>query len=218
MTTAVVGGAPAGGEPSQRIPETVEKAEAKRRYWNRFFNAQRDCKPEVTQWEVNRFALAVRPAPGQRVIDVGCGRGTFAAAISVYGPTVTGYDWSGVAVEYAQWKYRDPNLSYEEHDFLGGRAPAGVEDGSLDIVICRASLQYLDQAFLDAASRWLRPDTGFLYVVLPVNERQPPESAHCGFTDAAIERLRDGWTSSTRWHLDWANAYAALLLRGPRPA
>lgn len=217
MTLAMVGGAPVGGHPSGRIPQTIEQAEARRRYWDRFHQTPQQCAPHVTRAELSEFARRVRPQLGQRGIDVGCGRGMFTAAMgAVHGLTTTGYDWSPVGVEAARWTYPDDRLTFEVHDFLGGRAPASVTDESVDVLACRVTLQYLDAAFWAAARQWLRPVTGTVYLVLPVNERQAPEKSECGLPDAVIESLRDDWAHSERWHLDPQRAFTALLLRGPK--
>ncbi|WP_185921775.1 bifunctional 2-polyprenyl-6-hydroxyphenol methylase/3-demethylubiquinol 3-O-methyltransferase UbiG [Streptomyces sp. WAC06614] len=193
----------------------MEQAEGRRRYWDRFYRVPQECMPAVSLGEVEMLARRFRPRPGLRAVEVGCGRGSFSASLAALGLVTTGYDWSEVGIQAARWSWRDPRVSFAVHDFLGGRAPAGVTNGSVDVLACRVTLQYLDTAFWSAARRWLRPRTGTAYVVLPVNERQPPEKGECGLPEAVIERLRDDWARSERWHLDSERAFTALLLQGP---
>ncbi|RSS80832.1 bifunctional 2-polyprenyl-6-hydroxyphenol methylase/3-demethylubiquinol 3-O-methyltransferase UbiG [Streptomyces sp. WAC06614] len=138
----------------------MEQAVARRRFWDRFYRVPQECAPAVALGEVRTMARQLRPRPGRRASEVGCGRGSFSASLAALGLVATGYDWSEVGIRAARWSWRDPRVAFEVHDFLGGRAPAGVTDGSVDVLACRVTLQYLDTAFWSAARRRLRPGAG----------------------------------------------------------
>lgn len=221
MAAVVVAGADAGAHESGRvssgrIPRTPEEAYGYRRYWDRFYGYPQESL-KVTLDELALFTRHVRPEIGETAVDVGCGRGSFTAAMAQTGLSVSGYDWSNVAVLVADLVQAGRRLTFGVHDFLGDGAPAGVKPGEVDVLSCRLSLQYLKkEEFLARAVQWLRPDTGRLYVVLPVNERQPPAHNLSGYPDAEVERLRADWEHSVRWDLDPKGAFTAMVLQGPR--
>lgn len=217
MSVIAVGGTPADGLWSPRVPQTIAEVMGYMQYWDQFYSQPQDCAPELSRRELGQFMRRVKPLAGQTMIDVGCGRGTFAAAVSRLGVEVTGYDWSRVVVSYARRHQYARNVAFRRHDFTTGTDPEGVRPGRMDIVSCRLVLPYLNAlAFLEDVQRWLRPD-GTLYLVLAVNERHPGDRDP-GYPAATIEWLREGWTHSERWDVDVHGAYTALALRGPRTA
>ncbi|KPI33241.1 hypothetical protein OV450_1329 [Actinobacteria bacterium OV450] len=216
MTVAARDDKTAALEP-RRIPQSYAEAQGYMRWWDRFYSQPLVSSPELTVKELAQFVRRVHPEPGQRMVDVGCGEGGLAAAVGRLGVAVTGYDWSSEAVKLAK-RFKSPFLRFGAHDFSGyitDVRPAGVEDGSLDIVACRMSLQYLNaDEFVQEVRRWLVPETGSMYVMLPVVEREPG-TKQSGLPEAAIERLREGWAYTERWYVDAQRIYTALLLRGP---
>lgn len=213
MTTSVWAGAPIGGPAAGRVPCTAEQAVSRRRYWENFYRIPQQPDPVLTIEETTRLVRRAGALPGQVAVDVGCGRGDLAAALAHACLWTTGYDWARTAIDVARLNHSQPQLSYAVHDFLTGRAPSGVHDASVDLITCRSVVQYLDVPFWKAARHWLRPDTGVMYVVLPVNENHP-EGRAPGLPEEEIEALRQGWAYSERWHLDRDDAYTALILRG----
>jgi ubiquinone/menaquinone biosynthesis C-methylase UbiE len=99
---------------------------------------------------------------GERVLDLGCGEGDFAAAAAEAGAgEVLGVDVSGVAVQRA--RRRHPELRFERFkDVL----PA--PDASFDLVWCSEVLEHVvdTAALLSEARRVLRTG-GFLLVTTP---------------------------------------------------
>lgn len=106
------------------------------------------------------FLARHHPAPGDRVVDVGCGSGEFTAALAGLVPhgSVLGVEPDDSMVEAAQ-RHRLPNLSFV-------RAPAQeldrvVEAGSVDLVVSRAALHWIPledhQRCYEAVRTVLRP-------------------------------------------------------------
>ncbi|MFF4292062.1 class I SAM-dependent methyltransferase [Streptomyces vinaceus] len=217
MSAAVAGGTPADGLMSTKIPQDRVEARGYMRWWDRFYGEWRkDTDPKLTRKELAQLTQRVRLEPGQTAIDVGCGRGALAVELAGLGLQVAGYDWSRVAVNSARVEHGGRGVVFRRHDFTSGTDPVGVEDGSIDLIVCRLSLQYLDaDAFLADAARWLRPETGTLHLVLPVLERQSTATEFNGYPEATIEYLREGWAHSERWNLDRDRAFTALALSGP---
>jgi trans-aconitate methyltransferase len=107
-------------------------------------------------WFIDRH----RPAPGDRVVDVGCGSGEFTALLAGLVPrgSVLGVDPDASMVEAAR-RHQLPNLQFVQ-------APAQeldrvVEAGSVDLVVSRAALHWIPledhQRCYEAVRTVLRP-------------------------------------------------------------
>ncbi|MFE3558710.1 class I SAM-dependent methyltransferase [Streptomyces sp. NPDC059193] len=196
------------------IPQSRAEAARQRAYWDALY-ARGLHSLELTEQELVRFRQHVQPEGWMTAVDVGCGRGDLAAAMARMGMLVTGYDWSDVAVRTARAVHGQRRLRFQTHDLVADPSPQLLVPGGTDVVACRLALQYLGDPFLSHVRRWLRPDTGVLYLVLQVQEKQPPDGQERGFPNAAIEALRQGWRSAVRYDVDPAGAMTCLVLRGP---
>lgn len=100
-------------------------------------------------------------APGQTVLDVGCGTGNLALAVLAVQPTarVTGLDPDGDALRRAGRKARRRGLRLELVQGFADRVP--VEDGSVDHLVSALALHHVDdgsrEGFAREARRVLRP-------------------------------------------------------------
>jgi 2-polyprenyl-3-methyl-5-hydroxy-6-metoxy-1,4-benzoquinol methylase len=59
-----------------------------------------------------------RVRPGERVLDVGCGKGELAYDLAQAGTIVTGLDWSRPSLEFARARFRAEHLEFVEGDIL----------------------------------------------------------------------------------------------------
>lgn len=198
------------------VPQNADETELALRYWNRLYERQQQSVPP-TRHELDQFRRYVDPRLGQTAIDVGCGRGRFTASLARMGVDATGYDWAAAAIKIATSTHSSRRVRFALHDFLSETSPDGVEPGTVDIVVCRLTLGYLDQKqFLAQVSRWLKPVRGTLHLVLELSERQPPGWISLSHSEAEIERLREGWDETQRWDIDASGAVIGLALRGPQ--
>jgi ubiquinone/menaquinone biosynthesis C-methylase UbiE len=100
-------------------------------------------------------------APGQAVVDVGCGTGNLALAVLAAQPSsrVTGLDPDGHALRVAARKARRRGVSVTLVQGYADRIPA--EDASLDHVVSSLALHHVDDegrvGFAHEAFRALRP-------------------------------------------------------------
>jgi SAM-dependent methyltransferase len=103
---------------------------------------------------------------GERVLDLGCGEGDFAAAAAQAGAgEVLGVDVAGEAVRRA--RARHPALRFERAE---GPLPAG--DASFDLVWCSEVLEHvLDTAALLSEARRVLRTGGVLLVTTPAHGR-----------------------------------------------
>jgi 2-polyprenyl-6-hydroxyphenyl methylase/3-demethylubiquinone-9 3-methyltransferase len=102
-----------------------------------------------------------------RVLDVGCGDGTFAGRLTEHGGQVTGVDFAPTALKRARAMH--PELEFVEP------APDGVfpfPDGSFDTVTCVNVLQHVadTQTMVSEIRRVLLPQ-GLLVLAVPFHGR-----------------------------------------------
>src|SRR3954449_4716130 len=112
---------------------------------------------------------------GARVVDVGCGGGTYTRAWSEMGAaTVTGVDFSAPILEAARSASVElPGVTFRQ----GDAAATGLEGGRADIVFARALVHHVpDLAAVAAeAARLLRPGGTYL-----IQDRTPEDVAQPG--------------------------------------
>ncbi|MFJ4342594.1 class I SAM-dependent methyltransferase [Streptomyces sp. NPDC088915] len=171
----------------------------------------------ISVGEVDRFRYYTGAAPGQVALDIGTGLGSFACRMAKIGLHVTGYDSSPTAIERARHFHTGhANERFETHNFDVGAAPPHLVPGSVDFVVCRHVLPFLDATrLITDIRRWLRRDNGVLHVTTSVSEKRPNGSKVHALSEAAVKELARGWASSRRYDLDPAGAVTAVVLRGP---
>ncbi len=115
-----------------------------------------------------RFVAEVlRPWPGARLLDIGCGAGEFLTFLPD-GVSYTGYDLNPRYIETARRRYGG---RADFHCAPAGAPPEGLLRGGFDIVLAKAVLHHLDRREADGlagvAHRALRPG-GLLVTIDPV--------------------------------------------------
>ncbi|MCX4785427.1 class I SAM-dependent methyltransferase [Streptomyces sp. NBC_01221] len=185
--------------------------------WDTWYREGRAIDRLLTDAEVDRFPQHVNPSAGSSVLDVGCGIGGFSRQLFRWGYDVLGLDFSPTAIQTARRQGTQGRLRYGVHDFDADAIPAQLQPGSLDLIVCRNVLPFIDhQRFMGDAHRWLRPG-GQLYVLVrvwPERGGEPNEKPwQRGFTDEQVQDLQNGWAEQERW---WLGRHAALFLSGAR--
>ncbi len=82
-------------------------------------------------------ALAETGWKGKKVLEVGCGTGTFAYAVSCRGAEVLAIDYIESAIKEAQNTYQHKNLEY-------GVGDAATIKGKFDVIVSLGTLEHLD--------------------------------------------------------------------------
>ena len=95
-----------------------------------------DAEPE--RFAVRRDWLLARVAPGDVVLDHGCGDGAFSAALAGHGATPIGVDAAPRALDRA--RRRHPGLEFRQAEL---ERPLPLEDGSVDVAWLGETLEHL---------------------------------------------------------------------------
>lgn len=134
----------------------------------------RDLAPEDAPRR--REFLLGNVSAGERVLDLGCGDGTFAAALAQAGARTTGADVAEAALTRARERHPGPDyVRIEPH------GPWPFEDGAFDAVWAGETIEHVadTERWVDEVRRVLRPG-GRLLVTTPavgplVRARRAPD-------------------------------------------
>ena len=123
--------------------------------------------PEPWAWRRRRALLLREAAPGERVLDVGCGAGRFVAALRDAGADPVGVELADAALERARRNVPGADLRLVAPD---GSLPLG--HGEVDLAWCSEVLEHVPDtvAFLTEIRRVLRRG-GRLVVTVPDHGR-----------------------------------------------
>lgn len=103
----------------------------------------------------------VDPRPGQKILDIGCGRGELSCALAKQGADVTGLDYSPAAIAIAERTYRaaqaELRLRYRRQDIFEAQ-----DLGTYDKMVMADVVEHIEQDVLEKIfeklSRALRAD------------------------------------------------------------
>jgi SAM-dependent methyltransferase len=173
-----------------------------------------DLDPPVLA--LRRRLLLDHAHPGDRVLDLGCGEGTFTAIAAEAGAQPVGVDVADAALERA--RRRHPGLDFRRAPVEG---PLPLEDASVDVVWCSEVIEHVaDTArFLSEARRVLRRDGTLVLTTPNLGRLRRTLLALRGFEehfDPLGEHLRFYTRVSLRDTLeDLGFAYVAISTAGP---
>ncbi|QHT61765.1 methyltransferase domain-containing protein [Paenibacillus lycopersici] len=145
----------------------------------------------------------LRPASGERILDLGCGTGDLTDEIAKSGAIVTGMDMSGEMIASARSKY--PRL-----EFRVGNGEAFAVDAAYDAVFSNAALHWMTNP---------RQVVRCVWNALSAGGRFAAEFGGQGNVAAVIDALREtladdyGIDAAARnpWYFPSIGQYAALL-------
>ncbi|MFB6251099.1 MAG: trans-aconitate 2-methyltransferase [Halobellus sp.] len=120
-----------------------------------------DSHSFVYEYGSNVVAL-LDPAPGERVLDLGCGTGHLTARIEEMGADVVGLDQSAEMIETAREAH--PEINFVRADARHVDLATFGERAPFDAVFSNAALHWIDEqdAVLDAVTDVLRPGGRFV--------------------------------------------------------
>jgi 2-polyprenyl-3-methyl-5-hydroxy-6-metoxy-1,4-benzoquinol methylase len=99
--------------------------------------------PIQRQWHRSKVGLIewfFSPRPGERVLDVGCGSGVFAAAIAERGAEVVAIDANQDAIEYARRTFGRPGLEFR----TGLLEDLALPPSSFDRAVCLEVIEHIE--------------------------------------------------------------------------
>lgn len=146
---------------------------------NRLMSLGRDAR-----WR-ERLVLALRPAPGARVLDVGCGTGDVALALARAGARPVGLDSSRAMLRLA--KRKAPGLDWVQGDALHLPFKEGSLGGAASAFVLR-NLPDRAAAFGEQA-RVLRPGARAAHLELVRPPRGPRRWLHGAYVLLAVPAL-----------------------------
>lgn len=147
----------------------------------------------------------LRPAHGERILDLGCGTGDLAFEISKAGATVTGIDYSGEMIQQARTKY--PSIYFEVGD--GQRF---AFDAEFDAVFSNAALHWMKNAEQVLACVWNALKSGGRFVA-EFGGRGNVDTIIQSMLETLLEDYQLDGTSLNPWFFPSIAEYSALLER-----
>ncbi len=158
---------------------------------------------------------------GQRVLDLGCGDGSFSAALLTAGAEVTGVDVADEAIRRA--KARAPSADFLK---LDDRQPLPFDDDQFDLVWCGETIEHLvDPGAMIAEARRVLKDGALLLITTPnqarlrvaleaiagrpLEDRLDPRSDHLRFFTARTLELM---ISDAGFQQVWVSSFGGLPL------
>ncbi len=106
---------------------------------------------------VTELAAALNLAPGQLLVDLGCGRGGYSLEIARQtGARLLGLDFSPVAVATARVRAASADIAGHAAFCVGNITANGVGTGAADAVLCIETIMFVG-AHLDALRDQVKP-------------------------------------------------------------
>ncbi|MDR6879957.1 class I SAM-dependent methyltransferase [Paenibacillus sp. GCM10023248] len=149
-----------------------------------------------------RIVSLLNPQPGERILDLGSGRGDLTAEIAAAGAIPTGIDFSAEMVNRARSKY--PELTFQTADASTYRT-----ESSYDAVFSNATLHWIQDAHSVAQSVWLSLRDGGRFVA------EFAGSGNVALLTAAMQSALESrgytWEGRCPWYLPTIGEYTSLL-------
>jgi ubiquinone/menaquinone biosynthesis C-methylase UbiE len=96
----------------------------------------------IKRYEGELMSDYLRPAPGEKILDAGCGTGVFTAGILSSGSQVVGLDLSLPMLRLAKSKFKE----YAFHAILGNMISLPFKDCCFDKVVSMTALEFIPDA------------------------------------------------------------------------
>ena len=163
--------------PPDLTPETFDRAHgitaASALFWELSAKAFGDDYPvevqpfgTTTWWVLGRWVSELRVGPGQRLVDLACGRGGPGLWVArATGADLTGIDWSPVAVREATKRAAAFVQPGRAHFHVGQLDATGLPPEYADAAMCADAIFFAEDrvaAFAEVA-RVLRPGAAFVF-------------------------------------------------------
>lgn len=169
----------------------------------------------VRERELRLLGEAVPPRAGARALDIGCGLGTYAAALAGLGYDTLAVDWSDAAVAATRDRYADlePRLRVSHLDFEdAAEVRARLPRAGFDLVAMRLVLAFMaDKRAVGERVRELLAPGGVWVVTTPLAERLPQGRRYIGVTAEDVAVVTQGWGRGEWYDLEGGGVRCFVL-------
>jgi protein-L-isoaspartate(D-aspartate) O-methyltransferase len=177
----------------------MERSNQSSDFWNKMFSEGRDYQV-FNQILLNKIIKDQRV--GGEVLDVGCGTGDLVIKLSERGMSVTGLDFSSVAIEKAKQRLASKNIS--ANLILGN---IGSINTQFDAIFCKLVYAFINdkENFLRAIKNGLKEGGVFILITPILNEENKnleTKPGICAKTED-IELLRNIFDSTEEYHTNY---------------
>jgi ubiquinone/menaquinone biosynthesis C-methylase UbiE len=132
----------------------------------------------IKRYEGELISDFLRPAPGEKILDAGCGTGVFTAGILSSSSQVVGLDLSFPMLRLAERKFKE----YPFHAILGDMVSLPFKDCSFDKVVSITALEFIPDAKRTVDELFRVAKSGGIIVVATLSSQSP----------WAISRIEEG--------------------------
>lgn len=145
-----------GKGPQDRIRAFYETSD----YFDRKLSSRRRGPDRFQRYRKRNVLAIYRPSPGEHVLDLGCGLGTFAFAVAPLCRRATGIDFSRKAIRICRMLQAEKSCRNVEFVCADAHR-TGLAAGSIDAIICADLFEHLYPGatllVIDECRRVLRP-------------------------------------------------------------
>ncbi|HEY7334561.1 MAG TPA: class I SAM-dependent methyltransferase [Bryobacteraceae bacterium] len=121
---------------------------------------------EVLLWPAVEKLL--KPAPGERLLDIACGNGLTSRLLAAAKTSVTAFDGSAAMIALARRRAGPHDIDYRIIDVTDGNALLSLGAGAFDGALCNMALMDIADVdpLMNAVADLLRPGGRFVFSVL----------------------------------------------------
>lgn len=102
-----------------------------------------DTDSPFQRYRLRKVLEVYTPAPGDRVVDLGCGWGTFSLALAERGVDVTGIDFSQRSIDFCEARAAERPAGRRPRFIRADAGDTGLEAGAYDVVLAADLFEHL---------------------------------------------------------------------------
>lgn len=153
-----------GKEWSEHQAEVQRVWEANAGFWDEYMGAEGNAWAQELVFPAAERLLQLQP--GERLLEIACGNGTFARRVAQQGVQVTATDFSAAFVERARQRGGE-GISYQQLDATDRQQILALTGGPFDAAVCNMALMDMAaiQPLFDGLLTLLKPHGRFVFTL-----------------------------------------------------